>query len=134
MHMDIQLDQGNHQLPFHSELDQRPYNERWTVDQLESTEKRTLPATYENVPNIPLTHPRRLPPLQPDQSAAPQGAPQRAPFSHTHSLCRCLRYQSSISQSPLSLTFYLIPYLRTGPVQAVVNMMAREQALHRLHP
>ena len=83
MHMEIQLDQRNHQLPFHTELDRRPVYEWCTGDQLESTEKRTLPAPYENVPNIPLTHPRRLPPLQPHQSAARQDATQRAPFSHT---------------------------------------------------
>ena len=106
--MEIQLDQRHHQTPSYSELNRRLSNKRWTVDQLKSTEKPTLPATYENVPDIPLTHPRRLPPLEPDQSAAPQDAPQRAPFSHTQPLPLSTLPEQHLSE-PIKLKLLLNP-------------------------
>ena len=81
--MDIQLDQRNHQLPFHSKLDPCPFSEGGTSDQLGSPKKRTLSqssALDENGPDVPLVQPRRLPPIQ---SVAPQYVPQRALPPHS---------------------------------------------------
>ena len=112
--MDIQLDQRNHELSFHSKLDPCPFSERGTSDQLGSTEERTLSqssALDENGPDIPLVQPRRLPPIQ---SVAPQYVPQRALSPH--------------STLPSSLSTQPNPHL-SNSIQFLLNNTSEDKAV-----